>query len=102
MSLLRWLASTALAVLPLAVIAEDKPTQHPDPANPDAVVPQPVYVSAFDGYQTYAEPEESPTKSWHAANDEIGRAGSPMSDVPNTPMNTDTPAHDMHHKHGEK
>lgn len=46
-----------------------------DPADPAAVVPAPVYISAFNDYQLAPEPKETPDQVWRAANDEMARLG---------------------------
>ncbi len=74
MSIAPWMAIAALAILPLAVSAQDKP-KPADPTNPAAAVAPLLYESAFAGYQTSSEPEQSPDKNWRAINDEMSRLG---------------------------
>jgi hypothetical protein len=72
MSFTHWLA--ALALLPLAVTAQEK--QQPlDPWNANAPVPASTYESPFKNYKAAADEPESPEKTWRAANEEMGRLG---------------------------
>jgi hypothetical protein len=44
----------------------------PDPADPQARAPAPVYRSAFEGFR---RPEDAPRPSWRKANEEAARIG---------------------------
>lgn len=106
MSLVRWSAIFALALAPLAVIAQDKPMQA-DPADPAEIVPASQYESAFHNFRAFVDLKESPAKAWRAANDEMGRVGGHMGQIDETPasVNPDKPQpvsmpteHDVHLK----
>jgi len=44
----------------------------PDPLDPQAVVPAPVYRSALDGYRRHSDAKPTP---WRQANDTVERIG---------------------------
>ena len=71
MSIAPWMVIAALAILPLAVSAQNQP-KAADPAEPGAPL---LYESAFASYQTSSESVQSPDKNWRAINDEMGRLG---------------------------
>lgn len=58
-----------LAGIASAAAAQETP---PDPANPAAAVPKPVYHSAFTGYRPWTEPV---TARWREANEEVRQLG---------------------------
>lgn len=68
MKQLTWTLLAALA----AGQAVAQETKRPDPADPQAKVPAPVYRSAFEGYRRLEEPRRVP---WREANDEAERVG---------------------------
>lgn len=68
MSLSHWLAFAVSAVLPLLATAQTQ-----DPTDANAAVPAPAYVSAFRGYRTAADEQESPDNAWRSANDTVAR-----------------------------
>jgi hypothetical protein len=77
MSFAHSLAVAALASLPLAAIGQQY-QQHHHPANPvDAStnVPASSYESVFKNYKAAADEQESPDKTWRAANDEVAKLG---------------------------
>ena len=84
MSFARWSAIFALALAPLAAVAQDKPTQA-EPADPAAAVPASRYESAFHNYRAFVDSNEPPAKAWRAANDEMGRLGGHMGQIDGTP-----------------
>lgn len=74
MSFVHWFAIAAFAAAPAALAGQEK-RQQPDPADPAAEVASFTYRSAFSGYQPARDEQESPDKTWRAANEEIGRLG---------------------------
>jgi hypothetical protein len=77
--------ATAL-LLPLTVLAQEPPPK--DPARADEHVPVDVYRSAFAGYQSLRDDDESPNALWSAANREAGDLGGHAGQI----RETDTPA----------
>lgn len=63
-----WLLLAALA----AGNAPAQEAKRPDPADPKAKAPAPVYRSAFEGYRPLEEPKRVP---WREANEEVERVG---------------------------
>ena len=63
-----WLLLAALA----AGAAGAQTGARPDPADPNARVPETVYRSSFDGYRTHELSKQTP---WRDANQEVGRVG---------------------------
>ena len=63
-----WLLLAALA----AGNAGAQSAARPDPADPDARVPETAYRSAFDDYQVHELSRQTP---WCDANEEVGRVG---------------------------
>lgn len=55
-----------------ASAAAAQQSARPDPADPSARSPKPVYQSAFADYRPWAEPEVA---RWRELNDEVGRLG---------------------------
>jgi hypothetical protein len=51
----------------------------PDPADPKANAPVRPYISAFDGYRPYDDPEIA---RWRAVNEEMGRLKGHAGHVP--------------------
>ena len=51
----------------------------PDPSDPKANAPVRPYVSAFEGYRPYADPEIA---RWRAVNEEMGRLKGHAGHVP--------------------
>jgi hypothetical protein len=74
MSFAYWLTVAALASLPFAVVAQQKQNQS-DPTNANAPVSGAAYESAFKNYQPAADQQQSPDKTWRAANEEVGKLG---------------------------
>lgn len=102
MSFSHWL-SAALLALPLAAAAQQK---QPDPGDANSVVPAPVYDSAFENFQAVADENQSPDKSWRAANDEMQRLGGHAghlrgSETRNRPSSSTDDAHQGHHGKGK-
>lgn len=63
-----WLLLAALA----AGTASAQNDARPDPADPNARVPETVYRSAFDGYRNHELSKQIP---WRDANEEVRRIG---------------------------
>lgn len=63
-----WLLLAALA----AGTASAQSGARPDPADPNARVPETAYRSAFDGYRNHELSKQIP---WREANEEVGRLG---------------------------
>jgi len=63
-----WLLLAALA----AGNAWAQSGTRPDPADPNARVPETAYRSAFEGYQRHELSKQTP---WRDANEEVGRVG---------------------------
>lgn len=63
-----WFLLAALAASPAVAQGE----RRPDPADPRAKGPPPVYRSAFEGYRKQDEPRRIP---WREANDQVERVG---------------------------
>lgn len=97
------MAIAATAILPFAVAAQPV---RPDPADPGAATHSPQYQSAFDNYQQWQEPQESPAKTWRATNDALANAASGMpgmeGGMPAMNMNKTMPGGGMAHRHEGK
>ena len=63
-----WLLLAALA----AGTASAQSGTRPDPADPNARVPETAYRSAFDGFRNHELSKQTP---WRDANQEVGRVG---------------------------
>ena len=63
-----WLLLAALA----AGNAWAQSGTRPDPADPNARVPETAYCSAFDGYRSHELSKQTP---WRDANEAVGRIG---------------------------
>lgn len=77
MSFAHSLAVAALASLPLAAMGQQYQQNH-HPANPvdaSANVPASSYESVLKNYKAAADEQESPDKTWRAANDEVAKLG---------------------------
>ena len=74
MSFEKYLAITALALLPFLANAQQKQPQ-PGPTDADAPITAFTYESAFKNYRTTPEESETPDKVWRSVNDEVGRLG---------------------------
>jgi len=61
----------ALAALAAGTVSAQA-GKRPDPADPQARVPAPVYRSAFQGFRRF---EEDRPANWREANDEAARVG---------------------------
>jgi hypothetical protein len=80
MSFSFWPKAAALALLPVAALAEQG--QAVDPADANAPVPASVYVSAFADYRPSPDKQASPDAVWRAANEEFGRSDLHAGPVP--------------------
>jgi hypothetical protein len=69
MSFSRWPRLAALALLPMAAIAQQ--AQELRPTDPNAPVPALGYVSAFKTEQAAPEEQAAPDTLWRAANEEV-------------------------------
>ncbi|HYD60498.1 MAG TPA: hypothetical protein VEC35_09100 [Noviherbaspirillum sp.] len=104
MSFLHYSIALATAMLSLFASAQQKYAA-PSPADGEATVPQIVYQSAFNSYQSSSEEQATPDKTWRASNDEMGRlkghAGHLSADRPAAPPASQEPAatvrRHMHH-----
>jgi hypothetical protein len=74
MSFTNWFTVAVLALLPLAVNAQQK-QQRPDPSDANAPIPASGYESVFRNYKAAATGQESPDKTWRAANREVEKLG---------------------------
>jgi hypothetical protein len=74
MSFAHWLTVAMLASAPFATVAQQKHHQA-DPSDAYASVPASTYESAFKNDTTAADEQETPDKSWRAANDEVWKLG---------------------------
>ncbi|MGE3162705.1 MAG: hypothetical protein AB7K53_11795 [Burkholderiales bacterium] len=63
-----WMLLAALS----ATQAVAQEVRNPDPVDPKAKAPAPVYRSAFEGYRAQGEAKRIP---WREANDEVERVG---------------------------
>lgn len=104
MSLSYWSGVAALALLPLAAMAQQgRPA---GPADPDAPVPAPTYLSVFTQYQPATEPRATPDQAWRTANEAVaGRdAHAGHGPMPATPVGDAVPSSaapaDPHAGHG--
>lgn len=80
----------ALALLPAAAFARQ------GPADANAPVPAPVYISAFAGYRPASDEQAAPDQVWRRANEEAGNADAHA--MPAAPAETRQP--DPHAGHG--
>lgn len=62
----------ALAALTAGAAASAQTGVRPDPADPEARTPAPVYRSAFEGFRRV---EDAPRPNWREANEEAARIG---------------------------
>jgi len=69
MSFFHWPVVAALALLPLAALAQQAPQT--GPADPDAPVPASRYVSAFSDYRAASDEQGSPDETWRTANQAV-------------------------------
>lgn len=74
MSFTYWFTAAALASLPLAAGAQQI-QQRFDPSDANAAVPASNYESAFRNYKAAVAEQQSPDKSWRAANREMEKLG---------------------------
>lgn len=107
MSFFHWSGVAALALLPLAAMAQQ--ARQTGPADPNAPVPASRYVSAFRDYRAVGDEQGSPDQAWRTANEAVAdqgahaghgapKAGAPAAAPPATPAPTATPA--PHAGHG--
>lgn len=89
----------ALALLPLAALAQQGRQAHP--ADAGAAVPATTYHSAFTDYQAAAADEASPDQVWRMANQAVAPAAVQAAQTP-PPGNRqpDPPRPDPHAGHG--
>lgn len=109
----QWFAVGILASLPFAATAQQAP-ERPNPLDANATVRASAYKSAFKNYEpAAADEQESPDKTWRAANDEVGKLGghvghmkgeasasassSSASPTTSTPASTAPVDHGKHH-----
>jgi hypothetical protein len=62
----------AVPALLFAGLAVAQGAGQPDPRDPKAKVPPVEFRTAFEGYQSYAEPD---LRDWRKSNEEVGAAG---------------------------
>ncbi|HEX8886164.1 MAG TPA: hypothetical protein VF797_16885, partial [Noviherbaspirillum sp.] len=69
MFLSHWSRVFALALLPLAAMAQQG--QQASPADPDATVPDSTYISAFKEYRSATDAQATPDQTWRSANEAV-------------------------------
>jgi hypothetical protein len=69
MSLSYWSGVATLALLPLAVIAQQG--KQAGPADADAPVPASEYISVFKNYRPAIDAQASPDQTWRTANEAV-------------------------------
>lgn len=69
-----WITVAALAMLPLAAVAQTANRQ-PEPTDPDTSVPAFIYQSAFREYRPMTDAKIPPDKTWRGANDDMQGLG---------------------------
>jgi hypothetical protein len=69
MSPFYWPGIAALALLPLAAIAQQG--KQAGPADPDAPVPASEYISAFRNYRPATDAQATPDQTWRTANEAV-------------------------------
>ena len=94
--------SAALALLPAAALAQQG--WQGNPADADAPVPAPVYVSAFANYRPAADHPASPDQVWRSANAEVGNADAHAAQAAPHETHSTGPhvGHGAHHPTQEK
>lgn len=108
MSFFHWPGAAALALLPLAAMAQQAPQS--GPADPDAPVPAMRYVSAFKDYRAAGDEQGSPDEAWRTANEAVAdqgahaghgtaKAGAPAAAPPATPAPSAPHAGHGGHRH---
>lgn len=65
-------AIIAVFAVALTASAAAQYERRPDPLEPKAKVPAPVYRSTFEGYRAFADEE---LRDWRKSNEEVGAAG---------------------------
>jgi hypothetical protein len=98
MSFLYWLMAAALASLPLAAAAQQKPTP-PNPADPHATVPAFIYDSAFKKQSATTEPP-TPDKAWRQANWDMQVLGGHVGHIRNRATSPPAAVEQSHHGKG--
>lgn len=89
MSIKQWLSVGALALMPLAASAQQKPDPNPlDPFTPTSVVP---YQSAFSAFRSLKDDGPSPDKVWRTANEEMRRLGGHVGHMKGAPETVTSP-----------
>jgi hypothetical protein len=98
------MAIAATAILPFAVAAQPARPGPAAPADPAAATRSPQYQSAFDNYQQWQGPQESPAKTWRATNDALANAESGMTGMDGgmPAMNMNKPMHDSDMPHRQE
>jgi hypothetical protein len=69
MSCSHWISVAVVAFVPLAATAQQ--SQQANPADANAKVPSPGYVSTFENYRTLPDEKATPDQIWRAANKEL-------------------------------
>ena len=89
MSFSYWSKAAALALLPLAAMA-----QQAGPADPNAPVPASQYVSVFREYRAVPDEQGSPDETWRTANQALADqdAHAAHGAMPNTASQPAAPA----------
>lgn len=106
MSLSYWSRVAALALLPLAAMAQ--PGKEASPADPDAPVPASEYISVFRNYRAAPDAQSTPDQTWRTANEAVagmnahaGHGPTPASPAGNAVTAPAAPAPaDPHAGHG--
>lgn len=94
MSLAHWLTVAALASLPLAAMGQQHQQNHrsANPVDANAGIPASSYESVFKNYQAAADEQESPDKTWRAANEEVAKLGGHAGHIKSGSTTSSAPA----------
>ena len=94
----QWLASTCLALMPLAVIGQPQRAEA-NPLDARVAVPAPRYESAFQSYRSVSDDDTTPDTVWRAINDQVKELGGHAGHIKNgnAAATPDSMKHDKHH-----
>ena len=85
--MLKTICFTLFASIAGSAVAQN--SARSDPANPKLVVPVRPYESVFTGYRPYVDAKVA---RWRETNEEMGRLGGHLGDVPKSSDETNKPA----------